>query len=46
MENDFVLASSLWRYSEDIFQYGKEIVQTTTPDQIMLKVVHVKVKVV
>ena len=28
------------------FQYGGEIVQTTTSEQIMLKMVHVKVNVV
>ena len=38
------------RYKEEIvlyrFQYGKEIVQTTTSDQVMLKMACVKARVV
>ena len=46
MENDFGPALSVWRQSEDIFQYGKELFQTTTSDQVMLKMAYVKVSVV
>jgi hypothetical protein len=38
------------RYKEEIvlysFQYGKEIVQTTTSDQVMLKMACIKARVV